>query len=299
MRLDHPYQDLADGGAWLRLRGNLHTHTTRSDGSRDVQTVLDDYAARGYDFLALTDHDIFTSDADHKAWDARGMLLIPGNEVTRGGPHLLHVGGDRFLEPDPDRQKVIDAATAAGGPGFVVVNHPDWQKGYDHCPLEKLRAWDGYAGIEIFNGVIGRLDGSPYALRKWETLLTEGRRVWGFAHDDSHADIDVALGWNVAFVRERTTGAVLSALRAGRFYASTGVEITRIEADGNVVRVETANAERIVAQTKWGHRVAAADAAAMTLEVPEDVPYVRFTCWGRGEQFAWTQPFFADGGKAA
>ncbi len=287
--LYHPYENLT-GGAWLR--GNLHTHTTRSDGAREVQTVLNDYAQRGYDFLMISDHDIYTSATDYAAWDSRGMLLIPGNEITRNGPHLLHVRADRFVEPVADRQTVIDAV--AQGEGFIIVNHPDWQEGYDHCPLERLRDWRGYMGLEIFNGVICRLDGSPYALRKWETLLTEGRRVWGFANDDSHIDADVELGWNVAYVRERTPHAVVAALRAGCFYASTGVEITGITVDSRHIRIETANAERIIAYTRWGHRFAVVDGPAMAVEMPDTFPYLRFECWGRGEKFAWTQPFFND-----
>src|ERR1044071_9640474 len=102
----HPYDNLT-GGKWLR--GNLHTHTTRSDGARDVQTVLDDYANRGYDFLMISDHDIYTSAQDYDAWNSHGMLLIAGNEITRNGPHLLHVHADRFVEPLADRQAVIEA----------------------------------------------------------------------------------------------------------------------------------------------------------------------------------------------
>jgi hypothetical protein len=285
--LYHPYEELT-GGEWLR--GNLHTHTTRSDGSRDVQTVLNDYAERGYDFLSLSDHDIYTSAEYYEQWDGRGIILIPGNEITRNGPHMLHVHADRFVEPLADRQAAIDAVTS--GQGFVIVNHPDWQSGFNHCPIENLRAWKGYAGIEIYNGVICRLDGSPYALRKWETLLTEGRRVWGYANDDSHSAVDVALGWNVVYARERTPSAVVEALRTGRFYASTGVKITAIQVEGRCIHIETTNAERIVAHTKWGHREAVVDAPRITLDVPEHLPYVRFECWGRGEQFAWTQPFF-------
>lgn len=286
--LEHPYTDLT-GGAWLR--GNLHAHTTRSDGARDIQTVIDDYAARGYDFLCISDHDIYTGPEDHAAWQSRGMVLLPGNEVTANGPHLLHIDADRYVAPDPDRQTVIASVTASRG--FVVVNHPDWQPGYDHCPLDRLRAWTGYTGIEIFNGLIGRLDGSPYAERKWETLLTEGRRVWAFASDDSHDVQDVARGWNVAYARVRTPSAIAEALRAGRFYASTGVEITAIACEDRRVRIETANAARIVAHTTWGHRLAVVDAPAIDLTVPDGVPYTRFTCWGSGEQFAWTQPFFS------
>ena len=30
----------------------------------------------------------------------------------------------------------------------------------------------------------------------------------------------------------------------------------------------------------------------LEVEVPADAGYVRFECWGAGETFAWTQPFF-------
>jgi hypothetical protein len=285
--IDHPYKD-RQGEQWLR--GNLHTHTTRSDGSRDVQTVIDDYAARGYDYLMISDHDIYTSVEDHAGWNSRGMVLLSGNEITRNGPHLLHVGADSFVAPSEDRQAVIDEVNA--GAGFVIVNHPDWQPGFDHCSLERLRAWSDYEGIEIYNGVIGRLDGSPYALQKWETLLSEGRRVWGYANDDSHIAQDAAMGWNVVSVKERSRRAILEALRAGRFYASTGVEITGINVEDGRIRIETSNAERIVGHSLWGHRFAVADDTFIEVEVPENTPYVRFTCWGPGEKFAWTQPFY-------
>ncbi len=287
--LDHPYENLT-GGQWLR--GNLHAHTTRSDGARDVQEVIDDYAARGYDYLAITDHDIFTSETDHANWDNRGMVLLPGNEITKNGPHLLHIGATRFVEPNADRHTVLAEIAALGEGEFSVVNHPDWQAGFDHCSLENLRAWKGYAGLEIYNGVIGDLTGSPYALNKWDTLLTEGRKVWGFANDDSHRASHVALGWNVVYAQERTPRAIVDALRMGRFYASTGVEITNIAVEENRVHIETANAERIVAHTAWGRRVAVADAKTITVDIPNNLPYVRFACWGCGERFAWTQPFF-------
>jgi len=38
------------------LRGNLHAHTTFSDGIRTPAALVDEYERRGYDFLAITDH---------------------------------------------------------------------------------------------------------------------------------------------------------------------------------------------------------------------------------------------------
>lgn len=286
--LNHPYTQLT-GGRWLR--GNLHTHTTRSDGERSPQAVLDDYASRGYDFLMISDHDKHTTADDYQAWDPHNMIMIPGNEVTFRGPHMLHVNSDRKVEPDPDRQAVIGDVNATQG--FVIANHPNWQEGFDHCPLEQLDTWTGYAGIEIYNGTIGRLHGSPYATNKWDMLLARGRRIWGFANDDSHLAIgDTALGWNTAYVHDPTPAGVAAALEAGRFFASTGVTITSIHVDGKRIRIETENARRIVALREVGQRFAVADATCIEVDYPDDAAYVRFECWGDGEQFAWTQPFW-------
>ena len=43
----------APGRFW---RGNLHTHSTRSDGILAPDEVCLRYRAEGYDFMALTDH---------------------------------------------------------------------------------------------------------------------------------------------------------------------------------------------------------------------------------------------------
>ncbi len=289
--ITHPYQPLS-GGEWIR--GNLHTHTTASDGSRPLQDVVSDYARRGYGFLMISDHDVFTGSNEYDRIDAHGMVLIPGNEITANGPHLLHVNADRLVAPDPLRQTVFTAIAAGGG--FGVVNHPNWQTAFDHCPFERMAEWVGFAGLEIYNGTIGRLDGSPYATDKWDRLLAQGRRVWGFANDDSHLpEADVELGWNVAYVGERSATAVVEALRAGRFYASTGVEIEAIEVDGETIRVRATNAARIVALMQTGRRFAQVEAGEIEVTVPDNARYVRFECLGTGEASAWTQPFFVEG----
>lgn len=287
--LEHPYQNLT-GGQWLR--GNLHTHTTKSDGQREPQAVVDDYAARGYDYLMISDHDIFMSVAELSGLNAKGMVMIPGNEISRNGPHLLHVGGNAFVEPLAERQQVILNSNKDAG-GFIIVNHPNWRTDFNHCPMHCLREWVGYAGIEIYNGVISRLDGSPYATDKWDMLLSSGRKCWGYANDDSHASTgDVELGWNTVYTNDRSSRGITEALRTGRFYASTGVVITDILVDGLTVTIKTKNAQRIAAFVSVGRRLAFADSNEFTFTVPDKFNYIRFECWGPGESFAWTQPFF-------
>ncbi|HEY3324099.1 MAG TPA: CehA/McbA family metallohydrolase [Planctomycetota bacterium] len=286
--LVHPYTGL-HRGAWTK--GNLHTHTTRSDGARSPQDVIDDYASRGHGFLMLSDHDTPISEAELAKLHNRGMVLIPGNEVSDQGPHLLHVNASCRVPPHADRQRVIDEVIAAGG--LAIVNHPNWYGSFDHCSIQQMTAWSGYVGLEIYNGTIGRLDGSPYATNKWDMLLAQGRQLWGFANDDSHtAKDDVGLGWNVAYIKERTVVGVVNALAAGRFYASTGVTIKHIEVTGMHIRLETEDACRIVALQQVARRFAQVDDKVIDVTVPAGAQYVRFECWGAGEKFAWTQPFF-------
>ena len=285
--IEHPYRDLS-GGQWLK--GNLHTHTTASDGQMSHQEVIDEYARRGYDFLSITDHDIYTSAADYEGFDGRGLVLIPGNEISANGPDMLHVNARSRVRPYANRRQVLEVVAASGG--FALFNHPNWGADFNYCPQSLLESCQGYAGLEIYNGVIGRLQGSPYATNRWDMLLTRGRRVWGFANDDSHLAGDVGLGWNVVYAWEVTVAGIVEALVQGRFYASTGVVISDIQVTGMRIALETENAARIVALSDGAVRFAQVDARAIEVEAPADATYVRFECWGVGESFAWTQPFF-------
>ncbi|MBU6151765.1 MAG: hypothetical protein KGR25_09965, partial [Chloroflexi bacterium] len=51
----------AGPGAWFR--GNLHCHTTESDGNVSPSDAAAGFANLGYDFLAITDHDRITDPA--------------------------------------------------------------------------------------------------------------------------------------------------------------------------------------------------------------------------------------------
>jgi hypothetical protein len=285
--LADPYRSTdARPRAWMR--GNLHTHSKRSDGSREPQAVIDDYAGRGYDFLMFSDHDTFAGPEHFAGWNARSLTLIPGNEVTANGSHMLHVGATRRVEPQDDRQAVLDEIGATGG--FAVVNHPNWFQNFDHCPHERMSAWQGFAGVEIYNYVINELEGSPYATDHWDRLLSKGRRVWGFANDDAHHDFHAGYAWNCVLAADRSAAALVAAMAAGSFYASTGVTIERVSSEGMRASIVAPDADRIVAVIDHGKRLKTVDARELTVEVPENATYVRFECYGRAERTAWSQP---------
>jgi hypothetical protein len=288
IELVSPYFDT--GYTWLK--GNLHTHTTMSDGTRPPEEVIADYERRGYDFLAISDHDVYTPTRDYQA--RTSMVLLPGVEVSALGPHILQVGIEEALEPDRDRQRVLDAITARGG--LAVFNHPNWEWHFNHFPQELMQDLRGAVGLEVYNGVIEVLEGSALASDRWDRLLAMGRWLWGFANDDSHRPENVGIAWNVVQADSRSPGAIIDALRYGRFYASTGVVIDAVEADGRNLCVRTRNAQRIRFITRGGVISQTVEGASANWLLPDEASlakhwrYVRVECYGSGGQMAWTQP---------
>jgi hypothetical protein len=288
-----PYPE-DDARTWLR--GNLHTHTTVSDGDLPVEGALAAYEAAGYDFLAISDHDTLVDPVAYR--DVTDLVLLPAVEVTANGPHLLHVGARAAVAPEADRQAVLDGIGAREG--FAVLNHPSWKESYAHWSHEALTGLEGYAGIEIYNGVIERHPGAATATDRWDRLLSAGRRAWGYANDDTHRAGEVALGWNVVRVEERTPAAIREALAAGRFYGSTGVEIRSIRAADGEVAVATSDAQRIRLVSDYGVVQQTVDGTDATFRIPDqlvhgsDHTYVRVECAGRAGTAAWTQPIFLE-----
>lgn len=294
--LSNPYPS---AGRWLR--GNLHAHTTNSDGVRPPEQVVADYRARGYDFLALSDHDTFT-DPDALGGDD-ALTLVPAVECSANGPHLLHLGAPGPVDPDRDRQAVIDAIDRAGG--IAVPAHPNWKADFAHWPQEDLASLRGIAAIEVFNGLIEHHPGAALATDRWDQLLSAGHRVWGIATDDAHRPWEVAQGWTVVRTTDPSAGGILAAIEQGACYASTGVVVERVDVADGVIAVDTTNADEIRLVSDHGLvQQTVADSRAR-FRVPEqlvhgsDHTYVRVECHGSGHESAWLQPMFLDADSAA
>ena len=76
-------------------KGNLHCHTTESDGRLSPAEVKEAYRQLGYDFLAITDHRKMTEDIHMED----GMLMLSGLEMDFMLPsealHIVGVGMNR------------------------------------------------------------------------------------------------------------------------------------------------------------------------------------------------------------
>ena len=82
-------------------RGNLHTHSTLSDGGLAPERVIEAYKDAGYDFLQLSEHFLERFDwpiADTRTWRSNNFTTLIGAEIhapaTKVGElwHVLAVG---------------------------------------------------------------------------------------------------------------------------------------------------------------------------------------------------------------
>ena len=61
------------------FKASLHTHSTVSDGKLTPQEVKDAYKAKGYQVLALTDHNVIV---DHSHMNEPDFLMLTGAEFN-------------------------------------------------------------------------------------------------------------------------------------------------------------------------------------------------------------------------
>jgi hypothetical protein len=294
--LDDSFADpFARPGRWFR--GCLHVHSTVSDGQRTPEQVLDWYRSQGYDFVALTDHRVWTPGRVV----AEGFITLGGIEVDGVDPQagLFHLVGLGQRQP-PDlnyaanhsMQGAIRRLREAGG--LVVMAHPYWsgQRSGD------LLSQEGCIGLEVYNGGCELDDAKGVSTVHWDDLLAAGRWLWGVAVDDAHwrnGDRDAGLGWVWVKAAELTEVAILGALAEGCFYASSGPEIYGLALEGDRLQVRCSPVVSIdfVGSGHRSHRVTAPRGETLSEashRLSGEQRYVRVACRDAGGRWAWSNP---------
>ena len=241
------------GPGWYS--GDLHMHSAHSDGSCDSQSgarvpcpllrTLDAAAARGLDFVAVTEHNTASHNAVLRdaapAYDR--LLLIPGQEITTFFGHFNVFGIaepiDFRIAPGIDNgfNRIADRVHALGG--LVSVNHPGLPSG-EICmgcgwtmPDADLSKVDG---VEIVNGggvaaAGGAAEGPGSGIPFWLDRLAEGQRITALGGSDNHDPAKTGMGavglpTTVVGADDLTQAAILAGLRAGRSFTRLVADLT-------------------------------------------------------------------------
>ena len=295
---------LPDSDGYMWLKGNLHAHSTNSDGRVSPQERVDGYVNRDYDYLCLSDHDNITF--VNTLTRPENFTLIQGAELHPDNPF----GGDRHhfvalnIAEDMDArsmppQHVIDAVKKQGG--SVWLAHPHWS-GINI--LRDTMPLTGLAGIEVFNTTC-RCAGRGESAVHWDDWMDlSGQLFPAMANDDAHGadseERDTYQGWTMVRVKERSPAAIVEALELGASYSSTGpiifdIQLRRAE-EKRVVEaaVKCSPAQRIAAVldsrgTEYHEGGKLFETA--TFKLRPNSKHVRFEIVAPNGNKAWSNPF--------
>ncbi|MBZ8132038.1 CehA/McbA family metallohydrolase [Afifella sp. IM 167] len=291
----------APGRFW---RGNLHTHSSRSDGALAPDEVCARYRDAGYDFLCLSDH--FLSRYGFPVTDTRDFrtnrfTTILGAELhamanSQGELwHILAAGlPEDFAETGETESGVDLAARARAAGAFVGIAHPQWSG----LSEEDGRAMAPHAhAVEIFNYTCDIECARPDGAVMLDQLLNEGYRLGGYAADDAHFNFPDAFGaWTMVKAPENQPEALVDALKAGLYYSSQGPLIHDFAIDGEEVVVECSQAENVAvlgrgtrARNQRGEGLAS---VRLPFEPFRD-DWLRVVVTDAAGRMAWTNPVWA------
>jgi hypothetical protein len=201
------------------------------------------------------------------------FLIIPSEEITNyvDGKIPVHVNAtnlQEFVEPPnaatvaETMQQSVDAVLQqrerTGVLMFPHINHPNF---YWAITLEDMISLKGERFFEVYNGhQLVRNYGDSAHLgteEMWDKInIAYAERnqplMNGLATDDSHnyhqfglAFANAGRGWIMVQAESLQAEALIEAMEAGKFYASTGVTLKKLYVKNNEINIEIAEAEGI------------------------------------------------------
>jgi DNA polymerase (family X) len=146
------------------VRGDLHAHTTLSDGRNTLEEMAEAGRARGYAYMAITDHSASHGFGDHvtaerlwqrieevRKWNKgkRGFRLLAGSEVN--------IGLDGALDYPDDLVEALDWVVASVHTSFSIS---------PAAMTERVLAAIENPGVDCIGHLTGRLIGrrEPYGI---------------------------------------------------------------------------------------------------------------------------------------
>jgi PHP domain len=196
----------------IEIAANLHMHTPYSDGHAYHDEIAQAAAQAGLSAVVTTDHNVYVRGIEGYR---HGVMLLVGEEVhdaqlrPQGNHCLIYNAGHEMSPFAANPQTLIHETAARGGMSFLA--HPveygsslgiereaygwrEWRL-RDYTGIElwnymsefKARLWNWPAAILwAFAPTLAIHGPFPAALKLWDSLLTEGKRVVAIGNSDAH-----------------------------------------------------------------------------------------------------------------
>ena len=297
-------KNLAFGHPGRFYRGNIHTHSTNSDGILEPEEVCRTYREAGYDFISLSEHFLDRFDypiTDTRSYRSEGFTTLIAGELHQGKTsvgepwHILAVGIPvDFARPEANEGAAEIAGRAAETGAFIGIVHPSWYG----LSVEDAKTITCAHAVEIYN------HGSEVEVERGEDwpfcdlLLNEGWRLSGFATDDAHhLTHDAFGGWINVHAESLDPDALLDSMKAGRYYSSQGPEIKDIRIENGEISVECSPVSNISLQGRGARAKYLSGDGIEKATFPTDRfedAYVRVTVRDASGKRAWSNPIWFD-----
>lgn len=323
------YQGFTGAGSWYK--GNLHSHTTISDGKLSPEQSVALYQKNGYSFLALSEHDRFT---DHRAqFNTEQFIMLPAIEYSSvlhcdtgtkdryKVHHMLGILGTQQMQQDaPDgvfshlqpvpqmkfykewdgAQVAQDMASLLTRHGCITTyNHPIWSR----VTEEEFIHTKGHFAIEIYNFNTVQESATGYDITYWDRMLRMGHKINAFASDDNHNEErfeDSCGAWVCVQAPSLTHDEIIKGLLTGNYYSSSGPEIFDWGIQNGIAFVDCSAVSRI--NFICGNRINdgtsilgtrfSDDLAHAEYQIKGHESYIRIECIDRFGRTAWTNPIY-------
>ncbi|MEA2013179.1 MAG: CehA/McbA family metallohydrolase [Verrucomicrobiota bacterium] len=296
-------------------KGNLHCHTTNSDGKSSPEKVAAYYKELGHDFLAISDHNSHTKLSEYGDALDKNFIGIPASEFTgEKCCHVLAIGTNKKIIPTgyespEDTQKKdilqdgIDKIQATGA--IPIICHPPWRNTFDEKIIMQTN------GAHLFEVCNASPDCASYPTMGfsngdsiWDALLSKGFRYFGIASDDAHCYYENfhvraprgGKGWIVVKAESLTVENIINSINCGKFYATTGVTLQDYEVTDSYIHISISpkNYERATFEFIGNNgkilQMNTGIEASYRIEGNENYIRIRISSsWGG---WAWTQPVF-------
>ena len=244
--------------------------------SKGGQPALTRYLARfGAKWVEQRDHDgdaevrlKMLSEFRSLSEEPNRFLLIQSEEITGRAVHVNAINVRETILPyignSPTTSEgvfkamqfvinaVVEQRKRTGVPMFPHINHPNFLWG---ITAEEMMQLENDRFFEVYNGhpIVHNEGDAQHASteRVWDILLAERLAVlgkeafFGLAGDDAHNCLDESntksrpgRGWIMVRAEKLTVEALITALEAGDFYASSGVTLKDVQRGKDALSVE-------------------------------------------------------------
>lgn len=255
---------LAQGDKWVKVpKSKLH-----EDGFQNYLTRFgDEWVHQEIDSAGRILVKLKTYEEYRKKFENGSFIMLKSEEITdqfeKKPIHINVTNVQELIRPQGGTtvsdvmqrniNVVLEQRSRTGAPMFAHINHPNFYYAIsvdDMISLRGERFFEVYNGHQLVNNEGDSLH--PGTEKMWDKINVAYRNrgqdlIFGIATDDSHnyhqfgkTFSNAGRGWVMVRSNSLTPEALIAAMEAGDFYASTGVVLEELRTENNklVIRVK-------------------------------------------------------------